>query len=88
MSPLAMSPIASQNFATVYSWAACVKLRSASAVNFPFMIDCFGIRRHGQEQIRLMAASLESYLWGKARLAQSVGAANLKGNAPLDLSHE
>ena len=50
--------------------------------------ECLGIRRHGQEQIKLMAASLESYLWGKARLAQSVGAANLKGNSPLDLSHE
>ena len=47
--------------------------------------ECLGIRRHGQEQIKLMAASLE---WRKARLAQCVGAANLKGNAPLDLSHE
>jgi hypothetical protein len=49
--------------------------------------ECLGIRRHSQEQIKLMAASLESYPWGKARLAQSVGAANLKGN-PLGLSHE
>ena len=126
MSPLALSPIASQTYATVYSWAACVRLRSASAVKFPFMIDetprtsrpylptrsrscaklgagissisdkepskadsgfseCLSISRHGQKQIKLMAASLE---WGKARLAQCVGAANLKGNASLDLSHE
>ena len=28
---------------------------------------CLGIRRHSQEQIKLMAASLESYPWGKAR---------------------
>ena len=48
--------------------------------------ECLGIRRHGQEQIKLMAASLESYPWGKARLVQSVGAANLKGNAPLSRS--
>lgn len=46
--------------------------------------ECLGIRRHGQEQIKLLAASVESY----ARLAQSVGAANLKGNAPLAFSHE
>ena len=50
--------------------------------------ECLGIRRHGQEQIKLKAASVESYPWGKARLAQSVGAANLRGNAPLDLSRE
>ena len=50
--------------------------------------ECLGVRRHGQEQIKPMAASLESYPWGKARLAQSVGATNLKGDAPLDLSHE
>jgi hypothetical protein len=35
-----------------------------------------------------MAASLESYQRGKARLAESAGAANLKGNAPLGLSQE
>ena len=50
--------------------------------------ECLAIRRHGQEQIKLMAATFESYPCGKARLAQSVGAANLKGNAPLGLSHE
>ncbi len=50
--------------------------------------ECLGIRRHSQEQIKLMAANLESYPRGKARLAQSVGVANLKGNAPLDLSDE
>ena len=50
--------------------------------------ECLGIRRHSQEQIKLMAANLENYPRGKARLAQSVSAANLKGNAPLDLSPE
>jgi hypothetical protein len=35
-----------------------------------------------------MAATCESYPWEKARLAQSVGSADLKGNAPLGLSHE
>ena len=49
--------------------------------------ECLGIRRHSQEQIK-MAASLESYQRGKARLAESAGAANLKGNAPLGLSQE
>jgi len=29
--------------------------------------ECLG-RRHGQEQIKLMAASLESYPWGKHAL--------------------
>ena len=47
--------------------------------------ECLSISRHGQKQIKLMAASLE---WRKARLAQCVSAANLKGNALLDLSHE
>jgi len=28
--------------------------------------EYLGIRRHGQEQIKLMAASLESYPWGKS----------------------
>ena len=47
--------------------------------------------RHKTTQPRADQADgskLESYPWGEERLAQSVGAANLKGNAPLDLSHE
>jgi hypothetical protein len=30
--------------------------------------ECLGIRRHGREQIKLMAASLENYPWGKHAL--------------------
>jgi transposase len=56
---------------------------SKSDTGFP---ECLGIRRHSQKQIKLIAPTLESYSRGKARLEQSVGAANLKGNAPLSRS--
>jgi hypothetical protein len=46
--------------------------------------ECFAVRRHGQEQIKLMAAHLEIYPRGK-----HVGAANLNGDAlALNLSPE